>query len=120
MDIVTSEHPRGHALLDVVIADLPRVDLVARASRRLVRCCIQTDDYLRDCARRAFSEHGISSPSASVLVTWFQQRLAVTFQCTQARAIHARTARLEASSSLLSTLPSRAVVSARDLMAIAR
>ena len=30
----------------------------------------QTYDFLRECARRAFSEHGGSSPSTSVLVTW--------------------------------------------------
>ena len=58
-------------------------------------------------------------PATSVLVTWFRQRVAVTLQRAQARAIHARTARLEASSSSLSTLPSRAIISARDLMAIA-
>ena len=43
--------------------------------------------------------------STSVLVTWFLQRAVVTLQRAQARAIHARTARLEASSSPLSTLP---------------
>ena len=36
----------------------------------------------------------------------------------QARAIHARTARLEASSSLISTLSSRAIILAEDLMTI--
>ena len=38
----------------------------------------QTDEFLRDCARRAFSGHGGSPPSTSVLVTWFRQRVAVT------------------------------------------
>ena len=79
----------------------------------------QTDEFLRDCARRAFSDHGGSSPSTSVLVTWFRQRVVVTLQRAQARAIHARTARLEASLSSLSLLPSRAIISARGLMAIA-
>ena len=53
------------------------------------------------------------------LVTWFRRRVAVTLQRAQARAIHARTARLEASSSSLSTLPYRAIISAGDLMALA-
>ena len=74
----------------------------------------QTYEFLRD----GLSEHGGSSPSTSVLVTWFRQRIAVTLQRAQARAIHARTARLEATSSLLSTLPTCAVISAGDLMAI--
>ena len=56
----------------------------------------RTDEFLRGCARRAFSEHGGSPPSTSVLVTRrFRQRVAVTLQRAQARAIHARTARLE-------------------------
>ena len=38
----------------------------------------QTYEALRDCVRRAFSEHGISSSSTSVLVTWFLQRVAFT------------------------------------------
>ena len=76
-------------------------------------------EFLRDCARRAFSDHGGSSPSTSVPITWFRQRVAVTLRRAQARAIHARTARLEASSSSLSTLASRAIISARDLVAIA-
>ena len=46
-------------------------------------------------------------------------RVAVTLQRAQSRAIHARTARLEASSSSLSALPSRAIILAGDLMAIA-
>ena len=79
----------------------------------------QRDEFLRDCARRAFSDHGGSSLSTSVLVTWFRQRVAVALQRAQARAIHARTDRLEASSSSLSTFPSRAIISAGDLMAIA-
>ena len=72
-----------------------------------------------DCAQRAFSDHGGSSPSNSVLVTWFRKRVAVTPQRAQGRAIYARTARLEASPSSLSTLPSPAIISARDLMAVA-
>ena len=36
----------------------------------------QIDEFLRDCAWRAFFEHGGSSPSTSVLVTWFRQRVA--------------------------------------------
>ena len=32
----------------------------------------QTYEFLRDCSRRAFSENGESSPSTSVLVTWFR------------------------------------------------
>ena len=78
----------------------------------------QIYEFLRDCARRAFPEHGGSSPSTSILVTWFRQRVAVTLQGVQARAIHAHTARFEATSYLLSTLPSRAIISAEDLMAI--
>ena len=74
----------------------------------------QRYEFLRD----GFSEHGGSSPSTSVLVTWFRQRTAVTLQRAQARALHARTARLEATSSLLSTLPACAVISAWELMAI--
>ena len=66
-----------------------------------------------------FPDHGGSSPSTSVLDTWFRQRVAVTLQRAQARANHARTAPLEASSSSLSPLPSRAIISAGDLMAIA-
>ena len=46
-------------------------------------------------------------------------RIVVTLQRAQARAIHAHMARLEASPSLLSTLPSRAIISAGDLRAIA-
>ena len=78
-----------------------------------------TYEFLRDCARRAFSDHGGSFPSTSVLVTWFRQRTAVTLQHAQARAIHARSARLEATSSSLFALPSCAIISPRDLMAIA-
>ena len=64
------------------------------------------------------SERGGPSPSTSVLVTWFRQRVAITLRCAQARAIHARTARLEASPSSLFTLPSCAIISAGNLMAI--
>lgn len=52
---------------------------------------LQTDDFLHDCARRAFSAHSASSSSTSVLVTWFRQRVVVKLQRAQARAIHART-----------------------------
>ena len=79
----------------------------------------QSYEFLRDCARRAFSDHGGLSPSTSVLVTWFRQGVAVTLYRAQARAIHARTTRLEVSSSSLSILPSRAIISTGDLMAIA-
>ena len=147
MDLVISEHARGHTLLDVVIADPTRVDLIARATfvhehaawevarqkerhysgrprgDTFIHIAIetysallpQTYEFLRDCARQAFSEHGVSSPSISVLVTWFRQRAALTLRRAQARAIHARTTRLEAASSSLSTLPSRAIISAKDL-----
>ena len=78
----------------------------------------QTYEFPRDCARRAFSEHGGLSPSTRVLVTWFRQRVAVTLQRAQSRAIHARTAHLEASSSLVSTIPLCAIISVGDLMTI--
>ena len=59
-------------------------------------------------ARRAFPDHGGSSPSTSVPSrNWFRESVAVTLQRAQARAIHARTAPLEASSSSLSTPLSR-------------
>ena len=48
----------------------------------------------------------------------FRQRVVVTLQRAQARAIRARTARLEATSSLVSTLPPRAVILVGDFMAI--
>ena len=70
--------------------------LLQSPSRRTVRCCLKQMSSC-DCARRAFSEHGGSSPSTSVLVTWLRQHVAVTLQRAQARAIHARTARLEVS-----------------------
>ena len=106
MDLVISEPTRGHTLVDVVIADPTRVDLVARATVVLEHAASkvarqqerhysgrprgdtfipiaietygallsQTDEFLRDCARREFSEHGGSSPSTSILVTWFRQQ----------------------------------------------
>ena len=57
-------------------------------------------------------------PASAKPVNWFRQRIAVTLQRAQARAIHARMARLEATPSLLSSLPARAVISAGDLLAI--
>ena len=78
----------------------------------------QMDRILRDCARRAFSKHGGSFPSSSVLVTWFRQRIAVTLQRAHARAIHAHMAHHGATSSLLFSLPTRVVISTRDLTAI--
>ena len=79
----------------------------------------QTYGILRDYARRAFPEHGASSPFTNVLVTRFRHRVAVTLPCAQARRIHARTARLAASLSLLSSIPSRAIISTGDVTAIA-
>ena len=78
----------------------------------------QIETTERDCARRAFSEYNGSYPSTSVLVTWFSQGIAATLHGAQARAIHAHVARLEATSSLLSTLPASAIISTWDLMAI--
>ena len=77
--------------------------------------------------RALLSEHSGSSPPTSVLATWFRQhiavtlqraRIAITLQGAEAPSIHAPTTRLEATSSLLSTLPARAVISAWDLIAI--
>ena len=59
-------------------------------------------------------EHG----GIVVLVTWFRHCIAVTLQRAHARAIHVCTARLEATSSLLSTFPARTAISIGDLMAI--
>ena len=49
-------------------------------------------------------------------VSYFRERITVTPQRAQARAIHAHTARLEATSSSLSTLPARAAISDGVLM----
>ena len=79
----------------------------------------ETYEFLRDRDRRSFSDHGGSSPSTSVIVTRFRQRVEVTFQRVQARAFPACMARLEASLSLVSKLPSHAIISPKDLLAIA-
>ena len=58
-----------------------------------------------------FSTRGASSPSTSVLVTWFGQRVATTLERARARALHAHTARLAATTFTLSTLPPRVDIS---------
>ena len=143
MYLVISEPARGHSLLDVVAPTrvnlVARATVVpqhatSEAARQKERHCSgrprgdtfipiaietygallsQRDEFMRDRARRAFPEHGVPSPSISVLVTWFEQRVAVTLQRAQARALHARTACLEATSSLPSTLPARLGISWR-------
>ena len=87
-------------------------------SRCIAHCGLKhTNSYATELGENfpSMADH----PSASVLVSWFRLRVDVTLQCAQARAIHACTARLEASSSSPSTLPSRAIISGGDFMAIA-
>ena len=50
----------------------------------------QTKEFLRDRARRKKFELNGSPTSTCVLVTWFQQRFAITLQRAQAREVHAR------------------------------
>lgn len=58
-----------------------------------------------------FFAHNVSSLSTRVLVTWFQQRVVVQLQRAQTQSIHAKIIYLEATSSMLSTLPEHVTLS---------
>ena len=120
----------GHTLVDIVVADPTRRDLVERAARQELvvaaergkethyrdraagtkfvpfaletysALCDRSDRFLVECATLASREYAGSGPSVSLLCTWFRQRASIALQRSLAHAIHA-TLRLEQSMALL-------------------
>ena len=90
VDVVIADPTHVHLLAQVAIVPMHAASKVARQKERHYSARLQggnfipiaigtygallsqTYEFLRDCARRAFFEHGGSSPSTSVLVTWFR------------------------------------------------
>ena len=88
-------------------------------SRRIVGYCLK---HMSSCATALgeyFPSMADHPPLRSSSSLSFGTVIQPHFNVHKARAINARTARLEASSYLLFTPPSRAMISAGDVMAIA-
>ena len=150
VDIEISDAAAGHTLVDIVVADPTRRDLVERAARqdlvanaerrkeshhrdraagtKFVPFALETygalsdrsDRFLVECATSASRECASLGPSVSLLCTWFRQRVSIALQRSLAHAIHAVILRLEQSMALLPPPPQRALLSSSELQIVAR